>query len=124
MKFSLASWAAAPRFGRIALSGGVLAGGVLTWAGLTLPAPRAMAGSGQQQTPMEVTTDTPEYCHQLADRVHMLVQFASAKPPREVADLSVEGEKMCDHGQTRGGIMRLREAILMMKHDGPSSSGH
>lgn len=114
---SLTSWAANPRFGRMALSGGMLA-----WASLVFPAGIATAEPRQQQTPMEVTTDTPEYCHQLADRVHSLVQVSSGKPPREVADLSIEGQKMCDHGQTRGGIMRLRQAILMMKHDDPARS--
>lgn len=123
MKSSITSWAIGPRFGRIAFSGGMLATGMITWVGLILPATRAMAQSGPQQTPMEVTTDTPEYCHQLAERVHNLVQIASGKPPREVTDLSVEGQKMCDHGQTRGGIMRLRQAILIMKHDDPAN-GH
>jgi len=89
------------------------------WLGLALPANPAVAETGLQQAPMEVTTDTPEYCHQLADRVHTL-EVASGKPPREVSDLSVEGQKMCDHGQTRGGIMRLRQAILIMKHDAPT----
>jgi hypothetical protein len=119
MKSSFTSRAAGPRFGRIALSGGMLAGGMLTWMGLAFPTPRAMAENASQQTPMEVTTDTPEYCHQLADRVHTLVKVASGKPPREVADLSVEGQKMCNQGQTRGGIMRLRQAILIMNHDDP-----
>jgi hypothetical protein len=96
----------------------MLVGGMLTLVGLTLPTTRAVAQTESQQTPMEVTTDTPEYCHQLADRVHTL-EVASGKPPREVSVLSVEGQKMCDQGQTRGGIMRLRKAILIMKHDDP-----
>lgn len=66
---------------------------------------------------MEVTSDTPEYCLELADRVNNLVEVAQAKPPQQVADLQVEGKRMCAHGQTRGGIMRLRQAILLMKHD-------
>jgi hypothetical protein len=74
-----------------------------------------------QQTPdsapMEVTTDTPEYCHYLSDRVHSQVHLASAPPPREVTDLSAEGQKMCDHGQTRGGIMRLRRALMLLMKD-------
>ena len=114
MKSSLAPCAAGPRFGRIAIFVGMLA-----WLGFVLPAGRAIAEDDGQQAPMEVTTDTPEYCQQLADRVHTLVAVSSAKPPREVADLSVEGQKMCEHGQTRGGIMRLRQAILIMKHDKP-----
>lgn len=69
---------------------------------------------------MEVTTDTPQYCQELAERVHSLVQVTPGEPSREVVDLSSEGQKMCAHGQTRGGIMRLRQAILIMKHDDPA----
>jgi hypothetical protein len=69
--------------------------------------------------PMEVTSDTPEYCQYLSDRVHSQVHLASTPPPREVADLSAEGQRMCEHGQTRGGILRLRRALmLLLKDDG------
>jgi hypothetical protein len=124
MKSSLASRPTGPRFGRLALMGGgfltrgILACGMLTLVGLARPATQALAQTDSQQTPMEVTTDTPEYCHQLADRVHTL-EGTAGKPPREVAVLSVEGQKMCDQGQTRGGIMRLRKAILIMTHNDP-----
>lgn len=104
-----------PVFGRLALSSGILA-----CMSLMSPVARLQAETRVQQVPMEVTTDTPEYCQRLADRVHDLVRDAEAKPPREVADLSVEGQKMCEQGQTRGGILRLRQAILIMKHDDPS----
>ena len=67
--------------------------------------------------PMEITTDTPEYCLYLRDRVYDLVHLASSPPPKEVTDLSTEGQRMCDQGQTRGGIMRLRRALMLMMHD-------
>ena len=69
--------------------------------------------------PMEVTTDTPEYCLYLQDRVRTLVVAATAPPAHEVTDLSTEGRRMCDHGQTRGGIMRLRRALLLLQRDDP-----
>jgi hypothetical protein len=97
---------------------GVVAGGLMACLGLT-GAPRALqAESKPSPPPMEVTTDTPEYCSQLADRVNSLVEIAATKPPQQVAYLQVEGKRMCEQGQTRGGIMRLRQAILLMKHDG------
>jgi hypothetical protein len=68
-----------------------------------------------QVNPMEVTTDTPEYCLHLLDRVSELVRLASAPVPREVTDLSTEGHRMCAHGQTRSGIMRLRSALMIME---------
>ncbi|PPQ36462.1 hypothetical protein [Rhodopila globiformis] len=72
--------------------------------------------------PMEVTTDTPEYCVYLQDRLHTLEVAAVAPPPHEVTDLSAEGRRMCNHGQTRGGIMRLRRALLILRHDDPPAS--
>jgi hypothetical protein len=74
--------------------------------------------------PVEVTTDTLEYCLYLQERLHTLVRMASSPPPREATDLSTEGQHMCDHGQTRGGIMRLRRALLIMQRDDPRIMQH
>jgi|SRR5579871_3328030 len=74
--------------------------------------------SGQQR-PQQVTSDTPEYCLHLFDRLSELVRVAETPPPQEVTSLSSEGQKMCDQGQTRGGILRLRRALVMlMQQDG------
>ena len=71
-----------------------------------------------QSPPQQVTSDTPEYCLHLLDRVSELVRGAPAPPPQEVTFLSSEGQRMCDQGQTRGGILRLRRAlVLMMRQD-------
>jgi hypothetical protein len=67
---------------------------------------------------MEVTSDTPEYCLELLDRVSELVRLAATPTPREVTDLTTEGHRMCAHGQTRGGIMRLRSALMIMEKGG------
>jgi hypothetical protein len=67
-----------------------------------------------QATPDPVTTDTPQYCLQLLDRVSELVRV-NAHPPEEVTSLSTEGQRMCDQGQTRGGIMRLRRALVLLR---------
>jgi hypothetical protein len=67
-----------------------------------------------QPSVQQVTSDTPEYCLQLLDRVSELVRVADTPPPQEVTSLSSEGQKMCDQGQTRGGILRLRRALLLM----------
>jgi hypothetical protein len=69
-----------------------------------------------QPAPQRVTSDTPEYCLRLSDRVSELVRVTS--PPQEVTSLSTEGQRMCDQGQTRGGILRLRRALMMMMHQG------
>ena len=70
------------------------------------------------QTAVEVTTDTPEYCLHLLDMVSTMVRQAEQPPPRDITDLSSEGQRMCDHGQTRGGIMRLRKALALMQRSG------
>lgn len=82
----------------------------------------AWAQKHDHQAPMEVTSDTPAFCQKLAEQVRHLEQLAVTKPSREVAYLQDEGTRMCDHGQTRGGIMRLRQAILLMKHAGQIAS--
>jgi hypothetical protein len=80
---------------------------------------RVAAQQAHDPAPMEVTTDTPEYCVYLQDRIHALILAASAPPPHEAANLSTEGQRMCEHGQTRGGIMRLRRALLLIQRDDP-----
>jgi len=77
--------------------------------GLTLPA------YGQMSDPV-VTSDTPEYCGVLMERITLLSRAAAAPVPMEAATLSQEGERMCVHGQTRGGILRLRKALAIIRH--------
>lgn len=77
--------------------------------------PSAVVG---QSAPPQVTTDTPQYCLQLLDEVSEQVRVY-AHPPQEVTNLSTEGQRMCDQGQTRGGIMRLRRALVLLRGTGP-----
>jgi hypothetical protein len=70
---------------------------------------------------MEITTDTPEYCQKLLRRISEMVRVAAVPVSHEASDLTTEGQKMCDHGQTRMGIMRLRSALMIMEKDeGPA----
>jgi hypothetical protein len=75
-----------------------------------------------QSGPMEITTDTPEYCKQLLHRVGDMVRLAVGPVPVEVTDLTSEGQRMCDHGQTRGGIMRVRSALMILEKGGSSTN--
>ena len=70
-----------------------------------------------QQRPQRVTTDTPQYCLALLDRVSTVVRGLGAPPPQEVTSLSSDGQRMCDEGQTRGGIMRLRRALVLLRQE-------
>lgn len=89
--------------------------GMATCLGLAATVIVAMPVVGQSP-PQQVTSDTPEYCLQLLDRVSEMVRGAPAPPPQEVSSLSNEGQRMCDQGQTRGGILRLRRALMLMLH--------
>ena len=72
-------------------------------------------GVGPDREPV-VTSDGVEYCNALRGRIIELMHRASQ--PREAAALSMEGERMCEHGRTRGGILRLRRAIVLLSHGG------
>lgn len=76
--------------------------------------PRIAGGQPSGSGAEEVTTDTPEYCLHLLDMVSDMVRRSVHPPPHEVTELSSQGQRMCDHGQTRGGILRLRRALLLM----------
>jgi len=74
-----------------------------------------MSAHAQARDPI-VTSDSPEYCGVLMDRISGITRTTATPPPTEAAVLSEEGERMCVHGQTRGGILRLRRALEIMRH--------
>lgn len=76
----------------------------------------ALAPVAGQAPPQKITSDTPAYCLHLLDRLSEMVRTGQIPPPREVTFLSSEGRRMCDQGQTRGGIMRLRRALMLLMH--------
>ena len=76
----------------------------------------AARGALAQGRPAEVTSDTPEYCAQLAERIQAMERGAREPLPHELLALSDEGQRLCDHGQTRNGITRLRRALLLLRH--------
>jgi hypothetical protein len=66
--------------------------------------------------PMRVTTDTPEYCDDLAGRV----EAASRAHPvaaAQVQSLASEGRQMCNIGLIRGGLARLRRALIVLQSE-------
>ncbi len=74
-------------------------------------APCVIHAAYAQQAPMAVLTDTVEYCDQLQVRLNA----CPAHPP-DVVKLVKEGRQMCDHGEIRAGIARLRRAIMIQKN--------
>jgi len=69
--------------------------------------------------PAVITSDTPEYCRKLIARITQLVSETDTPPPVTVESLSTEGERLCDEGHTRPGILRLRRALLLLEQDPP-----
>jgi hypothetical protein len=63
---------------------------------------------------MRVMSDTPEYCWHLANEV-AAEQHEAREPSPDVRMLAGEGQRMCDHGLIRGGILRLRRALLLLR---------
>jgi hypothetical protein len=72
---------------------------------------QSLGGGPVQGTdpPMAVLTDTPEFCAQLA---HWITEQPSRNV--EVKHLLHEGRQLCDGGQVRMGIARLRRALLIL----------
>ncbi len=82
---------------------------------VTLISLAAVSARAQARDPI-VTSDLARVCGGvLMSRISGLTHTTAMPPPTEAAALSQEGQRMCVHGQTRGGIMRLRRALLIMR---------
>jgi hypothetical protein len=81
---------------------------VVSAAALSQSPPAAPPG------PLTVTTDTAEYCNSLAGRVAAEQRNRPAAQP-EAQRLADEGQRMCDAGLIRGGLTRLRRALLLLE---------
>ncbi len=67
------------------------------------------------QTP-RLLNDTPEYCEELLDDISSLRMRVAAVPPT-VDTLASEGARLCQIGHYRPGIMRLRTALMLLRHE-------
>ena len=68
----------------------------------------------EEELAVEVTTTSPAYCRHLHDQVTAMLRTAPGTPPDHVTALSAEGRRMCDNGLERGGITRLRHALVIL----------
>ncbi len=67
------------------------------------------------EVPVQITTDTANYCATLARRMALVPQ-----PSRQAARLAAEGRALCARRDVRDGIRRLREALLLSR---PATAG-
>jgi hypothetical protein len=91
-------------------------GAVGLLAGIGLASMLSLSASGAgESAPIRVTTDTAEYCRELGDLVARTLGSTSAPPSPDVEELSGEGRRMCEKGEVRGGILRLRRAFVLLQ---------
>lgn len=69
---------------------------------------------GAEGPPTAITSDTPAYCHELSERAHQLAALRPAPSPR-TDELVAEGRSLCARGEIRGGLLRLRQAVRLMR---------
>jgi hypothetical protein len=75
----------------------------------------ALTSSQADHVPAQITSDTVEYCGELAAQVSGLMMDPPTALMIRAAALSDEGQHMCEEGQIRAGIARLRRALLMLQ---------
>ncbi len=63
--------------------------------------------------PPGMTTDRPEYCSHLSDE--FTAEQNGRLPPPYARILANDGREMCDRGHFRGGIERLRRALVILR---------
>ncbi|HTU52858.1 MAG TPA: hypothetical protein VMF62_02690 [Acetobacteraceae bacterium] len=93
--------------------------GGLAVGAATLFIPLAIGIDSQAQTPaqipaMPLLTDTPQYCVELSNEVEEDRQALVSPAPPEVEQLAEEGRRLCALGEVRGGIARLRRAVVLL----------
>lgn len=71
---------------------------------LVLAAPALATGA---EPVARVTTDSPDYCRELAQRLAPM-PGARSEPARSLAE---DGLRLCENGHPRSGVARLRRAI-------------
>ena len=98
--------------------------GLPAWFGVALaadaqPAQTDLLPPAQSDAPpARVTSDSPEFCAQLADEVRDEEHARQRAPvPEEVRTLGQEGRRMCSEGHVRPGILRLRRALQILKEE-------
>ena len=98
--------------------------GLPAWFGVALAAhaqpiqPDLLPPAQTDVPPARVTSDSPEFCAQLAGEVRDEERTRlPARVPADARALGREGQKMCEEGHVRPGILRLRRALQILKEE-------
>ncbi len=90
------------------------AGGIAGWSAVLLVGLFAPPPARPQPPPMQLLTDTPHYCAELLDEVEAAQQALVEPAPPAVERLTDEGRQLCLLGEVRGGVTRLRRAMVLL----------
>jgi hypothetical protein len=87
------------------------------WLGYGLGQTMAQPAPRQFYPLPGMTTDGPEYCG------HLVGEFTREQQLRPPASayarmLAADGREMCDRGHLKGGIERLRRALILLREGG------
>lgn len=72
------------------------------------------ARAGDHDNAPKVTSHSIAYCEWLADRVDAMMYAGQLPPTSHITDLADTGRRMCGAGQVRGGLIRLRQALMLL----------
>jgi len=84
------------------------------WVGGIAPPPPVE--DAPMQTP-RLLNDTPEYCAELLESIDKIRMRINTIPPQATM-LAEEGQRLCQIGHFRPGIVRLRTALMLLRHSG------
>ena len=68
---------------------------------------------------LRITSDTLAYCQHLRAQVNALMRREGGVASAEVMRLRATGQRLCAEGEVRGGVLRLRGAVLLLMHRSP-----
>lgn len=71
-------------------------------------------GRAQEALTPRMTTQTPEYCNHLKNEMAR-AQRSRGVVPGEARVLADEGTRLCDRGQYKAGVSRLRRALFISR---------
>lgn len=97
------------------MSGGSCIGAFLGGAAILFGSLAFTFTAPGQQAPMPLLTDTAQYCSELSNEVEAERQALISPAPPEVEQLAEEGRHLCAIGQVRGGVARLRRAMVLLR---------
>jgi hypothetical protein len=74
----------------------------------------AQTGWAPSETPPRVMPDPAHYCTLLSEQVATEQRLRPIQSA-DIRTLAIEGRRMCDRGHYKGGLVRLRSALRLLR---------